>query len=170
MWQFSSFIWVIRKPISFCYWDVCMLGWGQRLLEMAAYKWKWLLDLVKGIPTNNAYHFLTVVDTPCNSLHSGIWHRKVTLKVSLFFWQLLRNRLSRNDKLIRRGIIDPDQNCCVNWSSMDKLAKHPLLCCNHFSSLWAFIQNWIGISSLDFSCILNHVLQFGQIGGSSKYI
>jgi hypothetical protein len=43
-----------------------------------------------------------------------IWHRQVSLKVSIFAWRLLRDRLPTKIKMVARGIITPASVLCVS--------------------------------------------------------
>jgi len=42
-----------------------------------------------------------------------IWHKQVSLKVSILAWRLLRNRLPTKDHLVTRDIISQDLQLCV---------------------------------------------------------
>jgi hypothetical protein len=41
------------------------------------------------------------------------WHTHVPLKVSIFVWRLLRDRLPTKANLVSRGIISADTQHCV---------------------------------------------------------
>lgn len=48
-----------------------------------------------------------------NEYHNIIWNKVVLLKVSIFAWHLLRNRLPSKDNLVRCGIVHQKENVCV---------------------------------------------------------
>ena len=69
-------------------------------------RWIWLLAPADGylvcddyrlFTTQTPYHNAVVIDL--------IWHKNFSLKVSLFAWRLLRNRLPTEDNLFRCHII-----------------------------------------------------------------
>ncbi|MCI32173.1 cysteine-rich receptor-like protein kinase [Trifolium medium] len=71
--------------------------------------WLWRLDPVKGYSVRGAYQLLT--SHPSDSLDAAadlIWHKQVSLKVSIFAWRLLRERLPTKTNLAIRGIITPE--------------------------------------------------------------
>jgi hypothetical protein len=39
-----------------------------------------------------------------------VWHKKVPLKVSVFAWRLLQNRLSTKDNLVMCGVLQVDDH------------------------------------------------------------
>ncbi|RHN51538.1 putative reverse transcriptase zinc-binding domain-containing protein [Medicago truncatula] len=65
------------------------------LQDFISDRWVWLSDPVEGYTVRGSYHMVTTRDVslrdPAVSL---IWHNQVPLKVSLFAWRLLRDRLS----------------------------------------------------------------------------
>jgi len=61
-------------------------------------RWRWFLDPVLGYTVKGAYHLLTSVEEPpARGLFDDVWHKHVPLKVSLFAWRLLCNRLPTQD-------------------------------------------------------------------------
>ena len=63
-----------------------------------------------------------------------IWNKEVSLKVSLFAWRLLRNRLPTTDNLVKRQILQPNAQLCVGGCGMMEDA-------NTCSSLVIFLVN-----------------------------
>lgn len=43
-----------------------------------------------------------------------VWHKQVPLKVSIWAWRLLRNRLLTKDNLVKRDIISQENHYCVS--------------------------------------------------------
>ena len=65
--------------------------------------WRWLLDPIQGYSVRGTYLFLTSDDEPEDrGVVHDVWHRQVPLKVSLFAWCLLRDRLPTKINLVRR--------------------------------------------------------------------
>jgi hypothetical protein len=42
------------------------------------------------------------------------WHKQVPLKVSMYVWRLLHNKLPTKDNLVRRVIISQENHYCVS--------------------------------------------------------
>jgi hypothetical protein len=63
----------------------------------------WLLDPIQGYYVRWTYQYLTSADEPMDrSLIDNVWHKHVPLKVSLFAWSLLRDRIPIKTNLVRR--------------------------------------------------------------------
>jgi hypothetical protein len=97
-----------------------------------------------------------------------IWHKQVPLKVSIFSWRLLRDRLPTKVNLASRGIICPAAHFCVSGCGSVKSAHHLFLSCNYFGSLWALVRSWIGLSSVDSYTLSDHFLQFTYSSGGLR--
>jgi hypothetical protein len=77
-------------------------------------RWHWRLDPVSGYSVRDAYQILTSQDAvTTRAADDLLWHRQVPLKVSIFSWRLLRDRLPTKANLVTRGIISPDLHLCV---------------------------------------------------------
>jgi len=73
--------------------------------------WRWILDPTHGYSVRGAYHFLTSQAEPATeNVISTVWHRLVPSKVSLFAWRLLQDRISTKSNLVRRHILQPNDN------------------------------------------------------------
>jgi len=97
-----------------------------------------------------------------------IWHKNVLLKVSLFAWRLLRNRLSTKDNLFKRHAISHASKLCVTGCGSMESAHHLFLDCSFFCSLWHLMRSWLGLCSVDPNGISDHLVQFGHLAGASK--
>jgi hypothetical protein len=63
--------------------------------------WKWYSDPDKGYSVKRAYHLLThFVLLTVAAHYEIIWNNITSLKVSLFIWRLLNNRLLLKDILV----------------------------------------------------------------------
>ncbi|MCI37834.1 glutamate-gated kainate-type ion channel receptor subunit GluR5, partial [Trifolium medium] len=76
-----------------------------------------------------------------------IWHSQVSLKVFVFAWRLLRDRLPTKSNLVTRGILSPTAPFCVSRCGAIETAQHLFISCSTFGSLWALVRSWIDISS-----------------------
>jgi len=81
------------------------------LLDVSLYanvsnRWIWLPNPYKGYSVRGSYHMLTTKDIPhTDPATSLIWHNQVPLKVSIFAWRLLRDRLPTKSNLVHRRVI-----------------------------------------------------------------
>ena len=61
-----------------------------------------------------------------------IWHKHVPLKVSIFAWRLLRDRLPTKEKLANRGIISLEARLCIAGCEHVEEISHLFLSCPSF--------------------------------------
>jgi len=75
---------------------------------------RWILQLHASSKYNvtSAYNFLTSRDQPLNNDNTIISPKEVPLKVNIFTWRLIRNRLSTINNLIRRHVLQPNTSFC----------------------------------------------------------
>jgi hypothetical protein len=88
------------------------------------------------------------------------WHKQVPLKVFVFAWRLLRDRLPTKTNLANRGIIPLEAQSCVSGCGDMESAQHLFISRNIFGSLWSPVRSWIGMSSVDPQNFPDHFLQF----------
>jgi len=70
-----------------------------------------------------------------------ILHKQVSLKVSIFAWRLLRNRLPTRSNLLVRGIIsDADAGCIAGCAHMET-SQHLFLSCDFYGLLWHAVRS-----------------------------
>jgi len=96
------------------------------------------------------------------------WHQQVPLKVSIFAWSLLRDRLPMKANLTARGILQSDATLCVAGCGMNEIAEHLFLSCTSFASLWEQLRLWIGFVEVDSNNVSNHFVQFTCLTGFGK--
>lgn len=126
-----------------------------------SYSWRWQLGPIGGYSVRGVYHLLTSQDSIQNETATDlIWHKQVPLKVSIFAWRLLRDRLPTKSNLLHRGIISADYYVCTTGYGHLETAHHLFLSCSMFGSLWHGVQSWIGISGVDPYSISDHLSQF----------
>ncbi|GAU14165.1 hypothetical protein TSUD_169910 [Trifolium subterraneum] len=102
-------------------------------------RWIWLSDPEKGYSVRGAYQLFTSQDSVTLDAAAGhIWYTHVPLKVSIFVWRLLRDRLPKKSNLVVRGIISSEAHHCVSGCGAVESAQHLFLSCSAFGSLWWF--------------------------------
>ncbi|XP_024626751.1 uncharacterized protein [Medicago truncatula] len=132
-------------------------------------RWQWDSDYGGGYSVGGAYHHLTTqAEPPDVPLGDLIWHKQVPLKVSIFAWRLLRDRLPTKNHLFRRGIINSEACMCVTGCGMEETTSHLFIHCTTFGSLWHLIRSLIGMSGADPFNINDHFIQFIHSTGHSK--
>ncbi|KAK2377195.1 hypothetical protein QL285_077902 [Trifolium repens] len=97
-----------------------------------------------------------------------IWHPQVPLKVSIFVWRLLRDRLPSKANLVTRGILSTAAQLCVSGCGDAKSAHHLFISCGTFGFLWALVCSWIGIPVVDYTSLRDHFVQFTYSAGGSR--
>ncbi|MCI09447.1 70 kDa peptidyl-prolyl isomerase, partial [Trifolium medium] len=122
-----------------------------------------------GYTVRGAYQLLTShVPATMDDAENLIWHSQVPLKVSVFAWRLLRDRLPKKANLVTRGILSPTAHLCVSGRGAAESAQHLFISCSTFDSLWALIRSWIGTSSVDSTTLRDHFVQFTYLAGGSR--
>jgi len=96
-----------------------------------------------------------------------IWQKYVPLKVVVFVWRLLQNRLPTKDNLLRRGVLHTDTCQCVSGFGSMKTVNHLFLHCSVFGTVWNYILCWIGLSTAVPLTISDHFSQFCLGGGGT---
>ena len=77
--------------------------------------WQWLSDLSEGYSVRGVYDMLTNQETSQVLQNVDlIWHKQVPLKVSIFAWRLIRDRLPTKSNLAYSGILDSEACFCVS--------------------------------------------------------
>jgi len=133
-------------------------------------RWIWHLHASSNYNVISAYnHLLTPTSNNLSAIHmSEIWNKEVPLKISLFVWRLLRDRLPTTDSLIKRHILLPNAQLCVGGCGMMEDAKHLFLSCDFFGKLWYGISHWLSYHIVFPEHVPDHLYQFGTLGGFSK--
>ncbi|GAU26985.1 hypothetical protein TSUD_290350 [Trifolium subterraneum] len=132
--------------------EMISLGW-----DIGGEPWEWRRQL--GYSVRGAYQLLTSQPSyPLDTAADLIWHKQVALKVSIFAWRLLRDRLSTKSNLVTRGIITPEAQPCVAGDL--ETAQHLFISYSFFGSLWSLVRSWIDLSLVDPQNLVYHFLQF----------
>jgi len=78
-----------------------------------------------------------------------VWHKHVSLKVSILAWRLLRNRFPTKSNLAVRGIMVQDAHLCVSGCGEVETTQHLFVSCPIFRDLWQHVRAWIGVNGAD---------------------
>jgi len=97
-----------------------------------------------------------------------VWHKQVPLKVTVFAWRLIRDRLPTKANLAMRGVITADEIVCVSGCGHVETTGHLFLSCTVFASLWQQVREWIGFVGVDSNNIFDHLVQFLYMIGGGK--
>ena len=92
----------------------------------------------------------------------------VLLKVSVFAWRLLRNRLPTKDNLFARGVIPHGNNTCVAGCGDIKAIQHLFIYGLYSAALWGSIRSWLRISSVEPYRVSEHFYQIVYSAGGSR--
>jgi hypothetical protein len=132
-------------------------------------QWRWRYDPEGGYTVRGVYTLLARTEVPEEvATTTLIWHKQVSLKVSVLAWRVLRNRLPTRDNLVRRHIIEPNAHFCVTGCGGEETAQHLFLSCPVFAPLWGLLRSWVGFSSVDPVSIQDHFVQFSHSAGGSR--
>ena len=172
-WEEEGEAWSWRRRLWA--WEEDMLGECGALLNNVVVqsnvsdRWQWDSDPYEGYSVRGAYQTLTDTDVPTvDGGEEHIWHKQVSLKVSILSWRLMKDRLPTRSNLQRRGLIDATANTCVSGCGMEETANHMFLHCDVFSSLWQHIRSWISMSGAYPQNISEHFHQFTHSTSHSK--
>ncbi|XP_045791761.1 uncharacterized protein LOC123886488 [Trifolium pratense] len=172
-WGLDGAAWVWRRQLRA--WEEDMLRECQSLLSnislQAQYsdRWRWQPDPDTCYTVRGAYQIVTTLDSvTLDDAEHLIWHPQVPLKVSIFAWRLLRDRLPTKANLVIRGILSSSAQLCVAGCGEVESAHHLFISCSFFGSVWALVCTWIDIPLTDFSTIRDHFVHFTSSAGGSR--
>ncbi|CAJ2637778.1 unnamed protein product [Trifolium pratense] len=132
-------------------------------------RWQWSPDPDTGYTVAGGYQILThQVHAALHDAENLIWHPQVPLKVSIFAWRLLRDRLPTRANLVTRGVLSSTVDSCVFGCGGTESVHHLFLSCSIAVSLWDLVCAWAGISSMEFTTLHDHFVQFTASAGVSR--
>jgi len=130
-----------------------------------------MLDPLHGYSVKGTYVYLT---TPCVPSERGrfddVLVKEAPLKVSVFVWRLLCNRIPTKDNLLCRRIIPFDDISCIAGCDSFETVDHLLFHCPHFGVVWHHIFQWLDISFIAPASISDHLHQFCHMAGFPRAI
>jgi len=132
-------------------------------------RWHWNLHPTHNSTVSSAYQLLSTTNTnPHTVPFDLIWHKVVPLKVCLFAWCLLQNRISTTNNLTWRGVFHNLDQLCSGGCSLVEDVDNLFLNCGSFGSIWPMVSHWVGINTVYPAHIIDHLLQFRHLGGPTK--
>ena len=70
--------------------------------------WRWVLDPIHGYSVSGTYRYLSSAAEPMVTSDFKL----VPVKVSIFVWRLLQDRIPTRANLVRRLVLQPNHNVC----------------------------------------------------------
>jgi len=130
-WAIGGGVWVWRRRL---------LAWEEETVtECAALlsdivlqdtildRWRWGLDLINGYSAKGIYQYLASSNSSVErGISDVVWLKHIPLKVSMFVWRLLQNRLSTKDNLIRMMVLHQEDKrlCWRLWQPGEDSSLH----------------------------------------------
>ncbi|GAU17441.1 hypothetical protein TSUD_233190 [Trifolium subterraneum] len=121
-------------------------------------KWLWLGDGIQGFTANSAYcqlennvsnrRILVPVE---EFVFKRIWKCAAPSKVRAFVWQLLLNRVQTKDNLLKRKMLQIDQQMCVLCGRNTETAVHLFLHCDVAAKICGLLGGWLRVRA----CYMN---------------
>ncbi|CAJ2666213.1 unnamed protein product [Trifolium pratense] len=172
-WGIGGEAWKWRRQLRA--WEEELLGECQTLLldislqDQILDRWQWRPDPDTGYTVRGAYQILTSqASVTLHTAENLIWHPQVPLKVSIFAWRLLRDRLPTRANLVNRGVLSSTANTCVFGCGFAESAHHLFLSCSFAGSLWDLVRDWVDISPVVATTLRDHFAQFTASAGVSR--
>ena len=128
-----------------------------------------MLDYSAGYTVRSAYQLLTSQDNPQGEgAEALVWHKHVPLKVSIFAWRLLQNRLSTRMNLVRRNIFSDTAAGCLLGCCANETYQHLFIPCDFYGILWHKVWSLLGVSGPDPFTVSDHFFQFTHSVGDVR--
>lgn len=87
-----------------------------------------------------------------------IWHTRVSLKVFILAWRVLRDKLPTKINLQNCGIISAASTYCSAGCGQFESAQHLFLHCGTFAIIWQQVLYFIGVSGVDHNNLRAHFI------------
>ena len=107
-------------------------------------KWIWNVDNSHVFSVSNARQLIDDVNLS-SGIHPTKWSKFVPIKINIFAWRLLLNRLPTKTNLNDRDIDVPDILCPM-CNQVQEDASHIFMHCEVASQVWVKIAQWTGLS------------------------
>jgi len=105
------------------------------------------MDISAGYTVRSAYQLLTTQDNPqVEGADALVWHKHVPLKVSIFVWRLVKNRLPTRANLVHRGILSDAVAGCLCGCGDTETSQHLFISYGFYGTLWFQVRSWLGVS------------------------
>jgi len=131
--------------------------------------WCWLIDHIHGYSVHGTYCFLTSQDEhQVGGANNDVWHKLVPAKVSLFAWHLFQDGIPTRSNLVRRKVLQHNDNLCVGGCDINETVDHLFIGCALFGSVWYLVCHWLEFSFVFPGSIKDHHFQFIHLAGSPR--
>jgi hypothetical protein len=85
----------------------------------------------------------------CRRVLKGIWDSFSPLKVVIFYWKLMLERLPTRRNLVIRGMLDVHSSpCCVWCPLVEEFESHLFFTCPIAVEVWTAVLAWLGLVSV----------------------
>ncbi|GAU34179.1 hypothetical protein TSUD_162800 [Trifolium subterraneum] len=147
LWRRSLFLWEEERVSQ-------LLSLLENVsLSLEEDKWHWALDPDGCFSVKSAYDsLLENLDTSPNlspyeaKIFSNIWDSPAPLKVVVFSWRLLHDRVPTKENLIVRGVLPRESSgSCVWCGDIRESSAHLFLHCKVALVVWYEIFRWLGV-------------------------
>jgi hypothetical protein len=78
--------------------------------------------------------------------YTDLWYWQLPLKVKLFMWLLLEQRIITWENLVKRGFLGPRR--CVLCGKSEELVYHLFVDCNFTKDIWYTIHKDLKLESV----------------------
>jgi len=103
--------------------------------------WKWHMDTSGGYTVRSVYQLLTTHDTSLvEGVDALVWHKHVPLKVSIFAWRLVKNRLPTRANLVHHGTLSDAGAGCLCGCGDTETTQHLFISCDFYGTLWSQVR------------------------------
>ncbi|PWA80221.1 RNA-directed DNA polymerase, eukaryota [Artemisia annua] len=107
-------------------------------------KWIWNVNNSHIFSVSNARQLIDAINLPSGNRPAN-WSKFVPIKINIFAWRLLQNRLPTKTNLNDRDIDVPNILCSM-CNEVQEDASHIFLQCEVASQVWVNIAHWTDLS------------------------
>ncbi|GAU19662.1 hypothetical protein TSUD_240100 [Trifolium subterraneum] len=132
--------------------EMCRRGWdmggGGGPNELDRWHWRSLHSDV--FTVKGAYQTLTRAEEEAEPMLNSaelVCNKVVPVKVSVFAWRFMENRIPTRDNIFKRGILNIDAQHCVLGCGFDETLSHLFFTCDKTHKVWHGMLQWLGIQS-----------------------
>lgn len=104
------------------------------VLGIGSDRWGWALDPTDVFTVSSTRYHIDNIWLNSNGLPTR-WNKQLPIKVNLFIWRLLLNRLPTRDNLVARHINIPSSLCPVCRKEVESVL-HLFLRCDFTDQVW----------------------------------
>ncbi|GAU22483.1 hypothetical protein TSUD_296020 [Trifolium subterraneum] len=114
--------------------------------ELDRWHWRSLHSYV--FTVKGAYQTLTRAEEEAEPMLNStelVWNKVVPVKVSVFAWRFMENRIPTRDNLFKRGILNIDAQHCVLGCGFDETLSHLFFTCDKTHKVWCGMLQWSSV-------------------------